>query len=50
MSEQSNFVVSGAVLGIMGLSAHLGGKLVYEHGIGVERNGVPKKVEGKKDL
>lgn len=36
-SRRSGFIVSALGYGVMGYAAHLGGKLVYEHRVGVDR-------------
>jgi uncharacterized membrane protein len=43
MSEKINLAISGATLLAVLYSSSLGGKLVYEHGIGVSKVGAVKK-------
>lgn len=51
MSAQANVAVSVLITALMMFSAGLGGALVYEHAIGVQKAGQGKKVGGaKKDL
>lgn len=47
-----NVVLSGLALAAVGYSAYLGGGLVYEHGVGVQRqgNGKNEKEQGEREL
>lgn len=52
MPSSGNLAISGLLLGAVAYSAYLGGGLVYEHGVGVQRQGRGKeeKEEGEKEL
>jgi len=52
MPSGRNLVISGMLLGAVGYSAYLGGGLVYEHGVGVQRQGHGKeeREKGEKEL
>jgi len=52
MPSGGNIAISGLLLGGVAYSAYLGGGLVYEHGVGVQRQGHGKveKEQGEKEL
>lgn len=43
MPNRVNLLLSGLMLGAVGYSSFLGGGLVYEHGVGVQRQGHGKE-------
>jgi uncharacterized membrane protein len=48
-SHRINLAISAAILGGVAYSAYLGGTLVYEYGVGVQRMGAGEKIKQEQD-